>query len=328
MLRGRVEKDDRSDSVTRTLMPGDPVYLIGNAELNPGAPAHAVDSDRLVIRPSSRSSWSLTLWRFLFGNAKPAPGETTFNVFFLADQDEASARHAILRGLYTVCGVGLLWAASSALVFSLALRPLGPPPDSWRDRYWHGPEPNPNPMVQDMTRNERLFRFQKYIKSPAAGTATAIPALIEALQYKDQRFHKPALYAIRRMFPEARAAASAAIPVLIEMLRRGSFEDQQAAMLVLGRFGPMARGAVPALIELLDAEEDEIIRFQAVRALGHIGPAAKEAVPALRALLQDPRFGGVDGPVPEDVSFGPGIPLRKRTHQAVREALLKIEARE
>ena len=56
VLRGRVEKDDRSDSVTRTLMPGDPVYLIGNAELNPGAPARAVDSDRLVIRPSSRSS--------------------------------------------------------------------------------------------------------------------------------------------------------------------------------------------------------------------------------------------------------------------------------
>src|ERR1051325_7001605 len=102
-----------------------------------------------------------------------------------------------------------------------------------------------------MTRNERLFRFQNYLKSPAGRSAAAIPALIEALHYKDQRFRAPAAHALRRLLPQEGAAAQGAIPILIEVLKNGDFHDAQAAMLALGRFGPMAKDAVPSLIALL-----------------------------------------------------------------------------
>lgn len=332
VLKRRVEKNDRDDSVTRILMPGDPVYLIGNAEINPAAAPDAADSDRLVIRPSSRSSWSLSLWRFLFGKAKRAPGHSIFNVFFLADNDEVSARRLILNGFYTVSGIGFLWLASSAVIFSLALHPLSPPPESWRNAYWRGPEPNPpDPRVLlDMTgRSERLFRFEKYIKGIGPRSTDAIPALIEAAQYKDHRFHWSAAYAFGRLLPGAREEAKGAIPVLIELLRgeRFDFDDRQAAMLVLGEFGPMAKDAVPSLIEWLQEGGEDILRYQAVRALGKIGPAAKDALPELNALLQDPRLGGFEGYFPE-AYIGTGIPVRKRIHQAVREAVSKIENKE
>jgi hypothetical protein len=329
VLKSRVQKDDRFDSVTRTLMPGDPVYLIGNAEVNPDASPDAVGSERLVIRPSARSTWSVSLWRFLFGNTKPKPGESIFNVFFLADKDEVSAARLIINGFYTVCGIGQLLLASSAILSWLAVHPLSPPPDSWRNAYWRGPEPNPDPRVLDMTRNERLFRFEKYIKSIGPQSTHEVPALIEALQYKDHHFHERAAYALGRLLPKAPDDAKRAIPVLIEMLsspRYDDFDDRQAAMLVLRQFGPTAKDAVPSLIELLNAKDD-IIRFQAIRTLGRIGPVAKDALPRLNALLQDPNLGGIDDPFPDATYIGRGIPVRKRTHQAVRETLHRIEQR-
>ncbi len=326
VLQGRVEKDDRWDAVTRTLMPGDPVYLIGNAEVNPKAPPSATDSDCLVIRPSSQSSLSLSLWQFLFGKADAVRGESIFNVFFLADRDEVSAKRLILNGFYTVCGLALIWLACSVTLLWLAAHPVSPPPDSWRNAYWRGPQPNPDPSVLDMTRNERLFRFEKYIKDIGPQSTHAIPALIEASQYQDRRFRVPAVNALGRVLPRARNEAQAAIPVLVDIVDNGRFDDRQAAILTLGKLGPLAKEAVPSLVERLK-EADDIIRYQAVRALGKIGPAARDAVPGLNALLQDPSLGGIEGDVPEDATFGKGIPLRKRTHQAVRQALRDIENR-
>ncbi len=88
----------------------------------------------------------------------------------------------------------------------------------------------------------------------------------------------------------------------------------------------MAKDAVPALIELLSVNDD-IVRFQTIRTLGHMGPQAKNAIPAMNHLLLDHSMGGAEGyRFPEDAYIGENLPIRKKTHEEIREALKKIEA--
>ena len=303
VLKRRVEKNDDHDSVTRTLMPGDPVYLIGNAEINPQAAPDAVDSDRLVIRPATQSSWSLSLWRFLFGKAEPAKGRSIFNVFFLADKDEVRAKSLILNGMRTVWAIGCLWLASSTVLFWFALHPLSPPLDSWREAYWVG-----EPFAR-----AHFYRFEKHMKSlgyqpPLAyrylrvipddlpndrralhQSHEAIPALLEALRYKDLRYRERAADRLSHFLPAAREQAKDAVPLLIETLTISRDPNYiQTTIIALGEFGPLATPAVPHLIGLL-RHEDDFLRAQTATALRRIGPAAGDAVPALTKALEDPR---------------------------------------
>ena len=280
VLKRRVEKDDSYDSITRTLMPGDPVYLIGNAEINPKAPPDAVDSDRLVIRPAAQSSWSLSLWRFLFGQVTPAKGRSIFNVFFLADKDEASARSLILSGMHTVRAIGCLWLASSTVLLWFALHPISPSPDSWRAAYWAGKPPEP------FMRDERFHRFEQYMKGVGRQSREAIPAVLEALRYQDLRYRERAAGALIRLLPAFREQAKAAVPLLIETLTISRNPDYvQTSIIALGEFGPFAAPAIPQLIDLLQ-DRDFVLRFQAAIALGEL--RAEAAVPALLKAREDP----------------------------------------
>mgnify|MGYP001559189596 CR=1 FL=1 len=120
VLTRRVERNDADDSETRTLRDGDPVYVIGNAEVDPAAPADAVDSERLVIRPCAATSWSLAVWQAFFGPAALPSGRADHNVFFISDGTELAASEHILRGFRTVLSAGLaclslsLWLCWSA----------------------------------------------------------------------------------------------------------------------------------------------------------------------------------------------------------------------
>jgi hypothetical protein len=60
---------DRYDEVRKQPWYGDRIYVIGTAERD--------TSGELVVRPASRSGWSETVWRTLFGAIKP-PVDGTF----------------------------------------------------------------------------------------------------------------------------------------------------------------------------------------------------------------------------------------------------------
>ncbi len=281
ILTRRVERDDRIDSVTRTLMPGDPVYVLGNAEINPEAPREAVDSERLVIRASQASHWSASLWRFLFAGATPPAAESIFNVFFISDGGEMRARREVARGLRTVRRVGSVWLVSSAALVWLAIAPLAPPPDSWRTAYWVAAPPRYGFF------DERYHRFEKYLKTLGPQSFEAIPALIEALNYKDLRYRRDAASKLGSMLPAAREQARDAVPALRETLRMSRRNETiQSTIRTLGHFGPLAEPAVPDLVELLQ-DRDNIVRFVAAEALGNLGPTARSAVPALTEALRD-----------------------------------------
>jgi len=279
VLTRRVHKEDRDDAVTRTLMPGDPVYVLGTAEINREAPASAVDSERLVIRPSKLSHWSLSLWRFLFASMEAPAGRTGFNVFFLSDGGELRARRAILRGLRTVWIAGCVWLAASLFLLWCANAPFQPNPESWRTAHW----------TRSPDDSERLRRLDRYVKSLGPTSVEAAPALIEALGYENVRFRELAARGLGRILPAAREQAREAIPHLRDLLR-ASDGMSQTAINTLSGFGPVAEPVVPDLAALL-RHRDVIIRYQAARALGRLGPTARAAVPALREALEDRSLG-------------------------------------
>jgi len=286
-----VERDDFTDAVRKKLAYGDRVYVIGNAERD--------TTGDLVVRQASRSGWNEVLWKTLFGAVRPPKGKDIHDVFFITDGDELNARKHILKGFRTVLLWGLIWIFSSVSVIWLAQQPWrqAPPPDSWRNAYWRGPEPNPSPMIIDYTRNHRLFRFERYMKTIDKKSFHEIPALIEALSYNDYRFYEPASWALIGMMPAVRKHANEVVPLLVSHLDscRYNAKTLQTTILVVSSFGPDAAEAVPALIDQLKCEQTntyevspDIIRYQAARALGEIGFGAEEAVPALTDALSDP----------------------------------------
>lgn len=291
VLTKRITRDDFNDEVRKTLEYGDRIYVIGNAERD--------QAGNLVIRPASRSGWNEVFWKTFFGAIRPPKGRDIHDVFFITDGDELNAKKQIFKGSRTVFLWGLIWIMASVGIIWTSQLPWrqAPPPESWRNAYWRGPEPNPDTMVMDYTRNERLFRFEKYIKTVGPKSYDQIPALIEAMDYKDYRFYEPATWALLRMKPALKNIDREAVPILVRHLHSCSYNatSLQTTIVALGSFGADAEEAVPALIEQLKCQKTNtyevspnIIRYQAAHALGEIGAGALEAIPALTEALDDP----------------------------------------
>lgn len=85
---------------------------------------------------------------------------------------------------------------------------------------------------------------------------------------------------------------AAAVPELLRALEGAQRKSLEFANIagILGRIGPDASAAVPTLLAAL-ANENSIIRLNAVRALGGIGPGARAALEGLKARLEDPDSG-------------------------------------
>lgn len=294
ILTGRVEKDERTDAVTRTLLDGDPVYVIGNAEIDPDN-AGAAGTEGLVIRPSTRSQWNLSLWQLLFGQSAVPSGKDVLNVFFISDSKEDIARKHILRGVKVVSLLSLFWILTSGFLLWSSQWPVRQSikPESWRNAYWRGPEPRSDDVI-DYSVDMRFFRFELYVKDLTPHSYEAIPALIEALGYDNTRFREPATEALLMMLPTAREWAWKAIPHLVENLKDRRAQVVQLSIIALGSFGPQAEQAVPALVQQLKCQSTntyevspDIIRFQAAQTLGRIGPPAAAAIPSLNNALND-----------------------------------------
>jgi hypothetical protein len=109
---------------TRWLEDGDPVYVIGSVEMNPGAPSGAVDAERLIIRPSSELRQPGLLERLVlpgFIAKKLVPGRRYHHLFYLSDRSEQDLATVTKKAELRV----LLWAMVwMGLSLTLAVRAL------------------------------------------------------------------------------------------------------------------------------------------------------------------------------------------------------------
>ena len=142
----------------------------------------------------------------------------------------------------------------------------------------------------------------------------AVPALVVALDHKDDVVRWEAAEALAKVGPPARDA----VPALCKALKEGDEFLREDAATALGRIGPDAKAAtddlaktlkdketrvrvaaavalwhisrrqaaIPALVKILQSPM-EWERDRAVNALAEIGPEAKAALPALDAALND-----------------------------------------
>jgi protocatechuate 3,4-dioxygenase beta subunit len=84
-----------------------------------------------------------------------------------------------------------------------------------------------------------------------------------------------------------------AVPGLVKKLQSPDMYERELAAALLGELGAEAADAVPGLVEKLNKDPRNTVRFGVAAALGKIGPAAKASVPDLIKALQEDTGGGV-----------------------------------
>ena len=115
----------------------------------------------------------------------------------------------------------------------------------------------------------------------AATGASAVSALITALEDERENVRASAAYALGEMGP----VAAEAVDGLVGLLTDESEEVRRHATSALGMIKVPVSKTVPALVRVLEDREDTDLAFFAAQALTRIGRDAAEAVPALREAL-------------------------------------------
>lgn len=118
-LTRRIERRDLNPEPEerRFLEEGDPVYVVGNVEIDPEAKPDAADSERLVVRPSTERVPLYALERVLFPEyigARFRRGRAFRHVFFLTDALDTDVRDLIERNLRATLLMTAVWLASAA----------------------------------------------------------------------------------------------------------------------------------------------------------------------------------------------------------------------
>lgn len=117
--------------------------------------------------------------------------------------------------------------------------------------------------------------------------AAAVPVLIEALHNGDAELRENAALGLRGLGPTAAPAVGMLAKVLAAP---GDAKLRGYVALALGGIGSAAESAVPALVDrLLDAKENENVRYQCATALATMGAneSTERAVPRIVTVLGD-----------------------------------------
>ena len=148
-------------------------------------------------------------------------------------------------------------------------------------------KPAVEPLIEALDSEKGAFKMEPILHicdaahGLAATGASAVPALITALQDGRENVRASAAYALGEMGP----IAAEAVDGLIGLLTDESEEVRRHATSALGMIKVPSSKTVPALIEVLEDREDTDLAFFAAQALTRIGPDAVEAIPALREAL-------------------------------------------
>ena len=154
-------------------------------------------------------------------------------------------------------------------------------------------KPAVEPLTDALDAEKEAFEMEPilHICDPAHGLAaigaSAVPALITALEDDRENVRASAAYALGEIGP----VAAEAVDRLIGLLTDKSEEVRRHATSALGMIKVPVLKTVPALVKVLEDREDTDLAFFAAQALTRIGPDATEAVPALgEALMSESAY--------------------------------------
>jgi len=190
----------------------------------------------------------------------------------------------------------------------------------------------------------------------------AVPALVERLKGDDRQEHRNALYALRRLGPQAvdaidaiepflanehgttsaaafgaiRSMGAAGVPAFVRLMKRTDAWDKRShVMCTLRGMGPLASGAVDLLLEWLATPPDDRVLLQPSLAttLARIAPDDPRVVDALAKALADPepRVGqgaasGLEIIGPEAKAALPALWALMRRESTAREGVRRTES--
>ena len=108
--------------MTRELLPDDPIYVLGNVEVNERAPKSALGTDRLIVRACTEPVRpSLFNWLF-FNNQRFLKSRDYRYVFLISDSPEHRVVKILRKGITSILIPGTIWTASALALLYLALK--------------------------------------------------------------------------------------------------------------------------------------------------------------------------------------------------------------
>jgi HEAT repeat protein len=244
------------------LWDGDPVYLIGNVQIDPEAVPDPTGAAGILVRPLAQPHHSGPLWRLLFGRQSPGEQLNAPNVFFASDSRERGARQAILSGMRQSVLFALIWIAASGWLLSREIDRIGER-DHWSVQAT-APQP-PDPRAERARLVAELHSGDPLKRSAALGR----------------------LWERRHEFEKNPECCPELAPHLLAALENKQRHERDFAVYALARMRHDRKRAVTAIVPLLQSP-DEGVRESAAHALRQIKTEPQAAVPALVAALGDP----------------------------------------
>jgi len=278
VLTLREQKPDLTAPHTLTLLPGDPVYVIGTAEQKPGKTNRELGSERLVVKRRSGGVFNSPLWQVAQGRIKP--GHEIEDVFFLTDAREKKAKSYIMRGMWQVWVWALFWIILVFLMFHFQL-----PRTQLGYVHWTMGE-----IVKYTAGQGRLEAVLAYLDrqprplvSPLQQYLEPVPVLgpmIAEINYNQQiaQLSEGTNLLWRNKFAEP---AKEEVAILLKALESRSWDARWWAASRLKGATAYHQQAVPALIKVLGSKDDITIRASAASSLAAFGLDALPAVPML-----------------------------------------------
>jgi HEAT repeat protein len=277
------------------LWDGDPLYLIGNVQIDSDAPPDSSGSGGVVVRPLAVPHYSGPLWRLLFGKDPPGQQRKAPNVFFASDSREHGARQAIVSGLRQSVLFALIWIVASGWLLNRELQRFG------QREYWQPEAVVPEPVDP---REERA-RLVKALRSANAFDRSAAlnglwgrrgefehdssccpelaPALVATLEHKDRHVRDFAEFALATM----RYERTRIVPQIVRAFGSPDPGVRQSVVETLGRIKSEPEVALPALLAALE-DPERPVQHAACHALAEYGEAMALAFRCLKERLTDP----------------------------------------
>ncbi|MDD5348467.1 MAG: HEAT repeat domain-containing protein, partial [Candidatus Omnitrophica bacterium] len=257
-----VPNEERGEMLDATIMPGDPVYVLGSVQRNPEAPPDAVDSEALVVKPNVERKLAGPFWRLLYGGGRTAAWRAgNENIFFLTNSSEQTAAGLIRKGMIISWISAAIWILCSLWLLQEEIPRL-----LWNENI------TAVEIMREATPDERRL------------------LLLEMVLDKDRFINTRALndlWSMKHEIEKLPGCCPEMVPGLLRVMKKGQKHEKDFAAFALSRMNTGWELAVPGLLALA-GDLEPYTRLKAIMALGQMKSHPDGALQVIKDALSDP----------------------------------------